>query len=73
MKDKVIEIHTCGLIPKGYAVCRHPASKGVAGWHGGWMLTKKEYEIGEEPYEEEINPWKNDEMKYCPWCGERLD
>lgn len=73
MKSEVVEVHACGLVPRDFAVCKRPASERMSGWHGGWMLVESDYEVGEPPIEVEVNPWKCDELKFCPWCGERLD
>lgn len=67
--------HRCGEMPKGYSLRRYFSNgrRFQLPEPGGWVLGKEardwDYCVD---YLDDITPFANEHVKFCPWCGERL-
>ena len=70
------ETHRCEAMPDGFSLRRYEpdGSKHQFPEPGGWVLAMHDYDWEWcQDFLNEVTPFHNQFVRFCPWCGERLD
>ena len=70
------ETHRCGAMPEGFSLRRYEPSGRAHQYPepGGWVLAMHDYDWEWcQDFLNEVTPFHNQFVRFCPWCGERLD
>lgn len=68
--------HRCGSMPEGFSIrmyvdCGTPYQYPEP---GGWVLGRRELDMEwDAEYLEHVTPLRKEHIRFCPWCGERLE
>ena len=70
------ETHRCEAMPDGFSLRRYEPDGRAHQYPepGGWVLGH--HAVDSEwmcDYLDHVTPWRSSHVRYCPWCGERLD
>ena len=70
------ETHRCSAMPEGFSLRRYaPDGRRLQFPEpGGWVLAMHDYDCERcQDFLNEVTPFHSQFVRFCPWCGERLD
>lgn len=68
--------HRCVSMPKGFSIRMYVDSGNSYQYPepGGWVLGRRELDMEwDVEYLEDVTPLRKSHIRFCPWCGERLE
>lgn len=77
MRAKVeFATHRCDRMPEGFSLRCYEDSGYEFQWPepGGWVLGRRDCDDEWMTWHlDHVTPWRNEHVRFCPWCGERLE
>lgn len=66
--------HRCASMPDGFSIRKYDASRYQYPEPGGWVLGRSAWDSEyDAKYLENVTPFRRSHVRFCPWCGERLE
>lgn len=68
--------HRCGSMPKGFSIRMYVDCGNSYQYPepGGWVLGRREWDMEwDVEYLEHVTPLRKSHIRFCPWCGKRLE